>query len=1180
MEGRGKQAELKKEKPASRSLIDLVFSWSIEEVLNKDLYKNQVKRIPETFLSTADYMRSLIPPLLEEIHADLSSSMKSVPKAPVREVLRFSKSKNYRDPGDLFYTIPLKPMDTINGPRTYKPEAGDLLAVSDVRPESESDLNRPRRPYLVAYIMGLENGNPDILKVLASKPILVDENMKSRGDQSSSRPMGKQTRDTLFVVFLTNLTTNIRIWRSLKSELDGGNMKIISRVLQGDPNGGEHCSHCSLESNRLAANNQLQSIKGSSALNPSQREAIISCLCMRQCLHQNSVKLIWGPPGTGKTKTVGLLLFLLLKLKCRTLTCAPTNIAVLAVTSRVVGLFKESMKNGTYGVGDIVLFGNGERMKIDEKDDLLDVFLDYRVDVLCTCFNASTGWKQSIESMISLLDDPDPKQIYCQRCISEEKKENKEENIDVQDITESINCFCLKDIFQVLIGSKSNEKQKPSASGQELQTIEKEDVKRNCLNKENKGQKTDERLTFEMFLKQQFKILSERLEFCIVNLSTHLPTSIISLEVVKNMYRALDLLKSLSTSLCSPSVSDEYLKQAFYGLERDGNNISSVSLMRTNIRACLHILQSLPRVFRVPNIGDKYVFRNFCLQEARLIFCTASSSVKLHEEGMTPVQLLVIDEAAQLKECESTIPLQLSGLHHAILVGDERQLPSMVQSKISEGAEFGRSLFERLTLLGHKKHLLNMQYRMHPSISLFPNKEFYAMQIQDAPSVQGNNYQKKFLQGNLYGPYSFINIAHGEEQFNDGHSCRNMVEAALVSDIVARLYKEFITTRKKMSIGVISPYKAQVHAIEQKIDKLNIAEGNFSVSVRSVDGFQGGEEDVIIMSTVRCNGRGSVGFLANLQRTNVSLTRARYCLWILGSGATLINSDSIWKKLVIDAKNRACFYNADEDKSLAKAIMIATAVELDDLLNMKSLQVGKSIWKVCFSDDFQQSLAGIVCADIQEEVICFLRKLSTGWRQPCSDRSIALLEATCSELLECYRVNDLLYLIWSVDTIKEKSNYIQVLKVWDVLPRDGIRKLSKRLDSIFQKYTVENMNRCKHKLIEGDRVLPVRWPIDSSDIPEKIHCVVDGLQHFSQRFASLSIRDQSQESTPSSSRSRSSFKPQERKPKRYTMDELIRLKNCAPTMSGKGHCSIKVDGDFMSNLYVLNLFGSSFTKKW
>lgn len=79
-------------------------------------------------------------------------------------------------------------------------------------------------------------------------------------------------------------------------------------------------------------------------------------------------------------------------------------------------------------------------------------------------------------------------------------------------------------------------------------------------------------------------------------------------------------------------------------------------------------------------------------------------------------------------------------------------------------------------------------------------------------------------------------------------------------------------------MGCISPYKAQVFAIQEKLGKTYSTDVNsdFSVNVRSVDGFQGGEEDVIIISTVRCNARGSVGFLSNRQRTNVALTRARY----------------------------------------------------------------------------------------------------------------------------------------------------------------------------------------------------------------------------------------------------------------------------------------------------------------
>ena len=85
-------------------------------------------------------------------------------------------------------------------------------------------------------------------------------------------------------------------------------------------------------------------------------------------------------------------------------------------------------------------------------------------------------------------------------------------------------------------------------------------------------------------------------------------------------------------------------------------------------------------------------------------------------------------------------------------------------------------------------------------------------------------------------------------------------------------------SKQKLRVGCISPYKAQVSAIQEKLSQKysTDTDSDFSVNVRSVDGFQGGEEDVIIISTVRCNGSGSVGFLSNHQRTNVALTRARY----------------------------------------------------------------------------------------------------------------------------------------------------------------------------------------------------------------------------------------------------------------------------------------------------------------
>lgn len=113
-----------------------------------------------------------------------------------------------------------------------------------------------------------------------------------------------------------------------------------------------------------------------------------------------------------------------------------------------------------------------------------------------------------------------------------------------------------------------------------------------------------------------------------------------------------------------------------------------------------------------------------------------------------------------------------------------------VCGQVSAESGFGRSLFDRLSSLRHSKHLLNVQYRMHPSISLFPNLTFYQNQILDAENVTCKSYEKKYLSGPMFGPYSFINVVGGrEETDDDGRSRRNLVEVAVVIKIVQSLYK-------------------------------------------------------------------------------------------------------------------------------------------------------------------------------------------------------------------------------------------------------------------------------------------------------------------------------------------------------------------------------------------------------
>uniref|UniRef100_A0A0D9W8K7 DNA2/NAM7 helicase-like C-terminal domain-containing protein n=1 Tax=Leersia perrieri TaxID=77586 RepID=A0A0D9W8K7_9ORYZ len=310
---------------------------------------------------------------------------------------------------------------------------------------------------------------------------------------------------------------------------------------------------------------------------------------------------------------------------------------------------------------------------------------------------------------------------------------------------------------------------------------------------------------------------------------------------------------------------------------------------------------------------------------------------------LSPLELLVVDEAAQLKECETLIPMQLPGIKQAVFIGDECQLPALVKSKISDNADFGRSAFERLSSLGYSKHLLNVQYRMRPEISKFPVASFYDSKISDGPNVVSPNYKRITLPGKMFGPYSFINVDGGHETTEKyGRSLKNTIEVAVVLWIVQRLFEESVFSGSKLTVGVVSPYNAQVRAIQEKIGKTYDMYDGFSV--KSVDGFQGAEEDVIIISTVRSNGAGSVGFLTNLQRTNVALTRAKHCLWIVGNGTTLSNSKSVWQKVVADAKHRECFFEASDDKHLSNAIVNAI-IELDDaenLVKMESLHISNS----------------------------------------------------------------------------------------------------------------------------------------------------------------------------------------------------------------------------------------------
>ncbi|KAL8472335.1 hypothetical protein ACS0TY_029521 [Phlomoides rotata] len=1035
---------------ATPQLTDFVFGWSIQDVMNADLFNNKVARIPETFTSVDHYLSSFTIPLIEETHADLRSKMTRLHTAPACEISKVEMSKNVAPPNNLFYLTLKGLADSDNNAGMYQPEVGDLMALTEVRPKCIDDLNGPKRSYVVALVQGYKDDKTNKILIKSSRAILYEK------------------ADELFAVYLTNLKTNLRIWKALHP-CKGGFSPIINTVLNISPYMEENCILCSEKTESINLVNTRERIM-SLGLDDSQKDAVMKCVALTECDHENSVKLIWGPPGTGKTKTVASLAVSLLKMKHRTLICTPTNVAVVGVAKRLMSCLAGTLEHDTYGLGDVVLFGNGKRMDIEEHDDLYNVFLDHRVEILGACFAPLSGWRGSLDKMIYLLQDP-----LSQYQHHLEQQIEKEEDMDTESDDEDEEDEDIED-----------------EEDEDIEHEEEEDI-------EHEEVEDIEQESLEIFLANKVNEIERQLKLCALGLYTHMPTAYLSLEVLRSILRVNDLLQILKTFLYKEISNRRGSNEALVGKEKTHN----IKLQ------CLQELIFLRENFSVPKIIEPYQIRNFCLKNACLIFCTASSSSKLHTKGMAPFKLVIIDEAAQVKECESSIPLQFPGLEHAILVGDEKQLPAMVTSKICEKADFGRSLFERLVRIGHSKHLLNVQYRMHPSISSFPNGMFYGKHIRDGRNVTGSAYEKRFLKEKLFGSYSFINVTNGHEELDYRHSWKNMMEVSIVAEIISKLYKEHNKSKQKIRIGCISPYKAQVVAIQQALGKTYNSDENdaFSVYIRSVDGFQGGEEDIIIMSTVRCNGNGSVGFLEKHQRTNVALTRARYCMWILGNGATLLNSGSVWQKVVMDAKKRGCYYNAYEDMDLSVAIRnyIIEFGQFNSLFTPDSILLKVAKWKVSFSSKFHDSISQLEDIEIKKELVSLLVKLSDGFHEYQKDES-GYLEGASSLLLKCSVVKGPLRLVWTIDILRENKTDTQVIRVLDILPRSQILELADEFDLHFGNYTVIQMSRCLHRRIEGGQMIPMTWLVAANT--RSMFSCNDLDANLASQLASVSLRDE------------------------------------------------------------------------
>lgn len=279
-------------------------------------------------------------------------------------------------------------------------------------------------------------------------------------------------------------------------------------------------------------------------------------------------------------------------------------------------------------------------------------------------------------------------------------------------------------------------------------------------------------------------------------------------------------------------------------------------------------------------------------EKAQVIACTpvVSSGRMMREKRFTTV---FIDEAAQAMEPMCWIPITRS--NRVIFAGDHLQLPPTVKTKDTDAQLLKNTLFERITKYKNITVMLDTQYRMHHHIMGFSNRQFYEDKLVAHQSVRDALLTRTLEKLYANKAVEFIDTAGCgfEEILNpESLSIYNPEEANLLFKHLHLLYNEMLEDKHitNIKIGIISPYKEQVEHIKQQLEMAeDLQHIKNNIVVKTIDGFQGQEKDVIYISLARSNNAADIGFLSDTRRMNVALTRAKKKLVVIGDSATLGN---------------------------------------------------------------------------------------------------------------------------------------------------------------------------------------------------------------------------------------------------------------------------------------------------
>ncbi|HRD38586.1 MAG TPA: AAA domain-containing protein, partial [Bacteroidia bacterium] len=343
-------------------------------------------------------------------------------------------------------------------------------------------------------------------------------------------------------------------------------------------------------------------------------------------------------------------------------------------------------------------------------------------------------------------------------------------------------------------------------------------------------------------------------------------------------------------------ISEELISSSVDGQVQNHQYYKDIKNLRKNAEEYFRMAGKYKRVFGKEDAAQRAAFyaeAKNCIKEARLleehvvnslfesaqvICCTPVTSTNRGLQKKI-FQTLFFDEASQALEPMVWIPL--IKCNRVIFSGDHFQLPPVVKSIKAKKEGLDITLLDRCIKLEGVSSLLTRQYRMHNAIMSFSNAYFYNNELEADITVKEALLDATSESDLLSLPVELIDTAgcsFDEVQNPETLSLFNTGEADLLYKHLNLLLEQYAYSysEQKISVGIISPYKEQIELLKEKLSEQNM-EGKpiEHISVKTIDGFQGEERDVIYISLVRSNTESEIGFLSDIRRMNVALTRAR-----------------------------------------------------------------------------------------------------------------------------------------------------------------------------------------------------------------------------------------------------------------------------------------------------------------